>query len=84
MNWLIPPLVLVTFFPLIGFSILFFIPKNQISAIRWTAFSTSIITFGLAIWILSIFDKTTTQPQLAVNTPWVNLAGSPVQFLPGY
>ncbi len=80
MNWLISPLVLVTFFPLIGFCILFFIPKNQISAIRWTALSTSIINFGFAIWLLSIFDKTTTQPQLAVNTPWVNLAGSTVHF----
>lgn len=46
-------LTLVLFLPLVGFSILLFIREQQESAIKWTAFGTSIITFvaSLLLWI---------------------------------
>lgn len=80
MDLLFSPLVLVILLPLIGLAILFFIPANQKNAIRWSALMTTLITFGAALWVLSRFDRSVTQPQLAVNFPWVNLGGLPVQF----
>ena len=80
MDLLFSPLVLVTFFPLIGLAILFFIPANQKNAVRWTALITSLLTFLIALWVLSKFDRSVAQPQLAVNFPWVNLGGLPIHF----
>ncbi|MCK6577411.1 MAG: NADH-quinone oxidoreductase subunit M [Anaerolineae bacterium] len=46
-------LTLVLFLPLVGFTILLFIREQQESAIKWTAFGTSLVTFvaSLLLWI---------------------------------
>ena len=50
------PLILVTFFPLVGFVIIAFLSPLQKMAIRWVALITSLITFGLSLWMLSLFQ----------------------------
>ena len=50
------PLLLVTFFPLIGFVIIAFMKEEQKDAIRWTALVTSLITFGLSLLVLAGFN----------------------------
>jgi NADH:ubiquinone oxidoreductase subunit 4 (subunit M) len=50
MNSGINPLLLVTFFPLVGVLLILLYKKTWKSAIRWTALITSLVTFGLSLW----------------------------------
>jgi NADH-quinone oxidoreductase subunit M len=67
------PLLLVTFFPMVGFLIIALLRPENKPAIRWVALGTSLITFAISLWILAGF-----QPvgdfQLAMNPVWA--AGS--------
>ena len=56
MNLLLQPLTLVTFFPLVGVLVLLFINAEKKMALRWTALITSLVTFGISIWVLAMFD----------------------------
>jgi NADH-quinone oxidoreductase subunit M len=71
-------LILVTFFPLVGVFILLFLKEQHKTAIRWTALLTSLVEFGLSLWVLAQFDPTSTAFQ--VNLPWFNLGGVPAAF----
>jgi NADH-quinone oxidoreductase subunit M len=75
------PLILVTFFPLLGFLIILFLKEEQKTAIRWTALVTSLVTFGISIWILAVFDRMDPNFQLEVNVEWLRIGSSlPVSF----
>jgi NADH-quinone oxidoreductase subunit M len=80
MNFLTNPLILVTFFPLVGVLTLFFIPSEKKTALRWTALTTSLITFGLSIWMLTMFDKSNPDLQLGFTLPWIQVAGWNISF----
>ena len=56
MNFLLEPLNLVTFFPLVGILVILFINREQKNTIRWVALITSVITFGISIWVLIMYD----------------------------
>lgn len=56
MNLLLHPLMLVTFFPLVGVLAIAFLKPSHKKAIRWIALLTSLITFGLSLWVLAMFD----------------------------
>ena len=45
-----------TFFPLVGFLVILFLQEEQKNAIRWTALLTSLVTFGLSLWVLAQFN----------------------------
>ncbi len=55
MNFLLEPLNLVTFFPLLGVLVLLFIKAQHKNALRWTALVTSLATFGISLWMLGFF-----------------------------
>ena len=78
----INPLVLMTFFPLAGVLVLIFIAPHQKEAMRWTALVTSLVTFGLSLWVLAQFDPAKST-NLAIELPWFRLAGVPIQFFMG-
>ncbi len=82
MEYGINPLVLMTFFPLVGVVVLIFIAPQQKNAMRWTALITSLITFGISLWMLSGFDPSQTT-NMAVRQDWLKLAGVPIQFFMG-
>jgi NADH-quinone oxidoreductase subunit M len=65
----IPPLVLLTLFPLLGFLVLIFIKSEAKNTIRWIAFVTSLITFGISLWVLAQFDANAPQA-LDLDQPW--------------
>lgn len=67
---MINPLVLVTFFPMVGFLLIAFLKPEQKSAIRWTALITSLVTFGISLWLLSLFNPADPSLQWAINLPW--------------
>jgi len=83
MEFLFQPLTLLTFFPLVGILILFFIPSERKDALRWTALITSLVTFGLSIWVLTMFRASNAGLQLVAQYDWITVAGWNIQYFLG-
>ncbi|HSL46166.1 MAG TPA: NADH-quinone oxidoreductase subunit M [Anaerolineales bacterium] len=83
MNFFLQPLTLLTFFPLVGIIILFFIPSERKDALRWTALITSLITFLLSLWVLSMFNAGDPNLQLVAQYNWIQVAGWNIQYYLG-
>lgn len=83
MNLPINPLLLVAFFPLVGFLIIVFLKETQKEAIRWTALVTSLVTFGLSLLMLAQFKTGEPGLQLSVRTPWLTVGGINIDFFLG-
>ena len=77
------PLNLVTLFPLVGVLAILFMKQEQKKAIRWTALIASLITFGISIWILILFDAGNPDLQLEINLPWIEIAGWQINYKMG-
>ncbi|MBE9475282.1 MAG: NADH-quinone oxidoreductase subunit M [Chloroflexi bacterium] len=77
------PLTLVTFFPLMGVLIILFMDKENKTAIRWTALITSLITFGISLWVLMLFNPANPDLQMVVDIPWIEVAGWEITYLMG-
>jgi NADH-quinone oxidoreductase subunit M len=80
MNLLFGPLTLVTFFPLVGVIVLLFLDREQKRAARLVALITSLITFGISVWVLAQFDRADPGLQLVINLPWIQVAGWNISF----
>jgi NADH-quinone oxidoreductase subunit M len=80
MNLPIHPLVLVTFFPIVGFLIILFLKEQQKKAIRWVALLTSIVNFGVSLWVLSLFNPAAPGIQLELNQFWLQISELPIGF----
>lgn len=75
MEFLLQPLTLLTFFPLVGVLVILFMNSEMKTAIRWTALVTSLITFGISLWVLSMFTASNADLQLEAKYPWIAVAG---------
>jgi NADH-quinone oxidoreductase subunit M len=51
--------------------------------LRWTALVASLVTFGLSIWMLTLFDKSNPDLQLGFTLPWIQVAGWNINFALG-
>src|SRR5437763_268199 len=60
----------ITFLPLLGSLVMFFIPKEQIRSIRYFAMSITVITFIVSLAILPPFNGSTYHFQLLEVHPW--------------
>ena len=80
MDLLLHPLTLVTFFPLVGVVVLLFLDAGNKNAARWTALITSLITFGISLWVLVQFDASNPGLQMVVNLPWIQVAGWNISY----
>jgi NADH-quinone oxidoreductase subunit M len=80
---LLHPLILVTFFPLLGILVVALLPSSNRNAIRYTALAASLITFGISLWVLSLFDRSNPDLQLVINVPWFQVTSLPVRFMMG-
>ncbi len=76
-------LTLLTFFPLLGVLVLLFIPNDKKSALRWTTLVTTLITFGISLWVLSQFDASNVDLQLVAKYNWITVAGWNIQYYLG-
>ena len=66
MQYLFATLTLVTFFPLLGVLVLLFLPGEQKNLLRWMAMVFTLVTFGISLWVLGMFNASTTAlPPLA-------------------
>ncbi len=83
MNPVLNPLTLVTFFPLLGVLALFFIQSDRKNTLRWTALITSLITFGISMWLLAEFNAQDPELQMVINLPWIQVAGWNISFYMG-
>ena len=83
MEFLLQPLTLLTFFPLLGILALFFIPGDNKNALRWTALITSLVTFGISLWVLGMFNASDPQLQMKAQYPWIQIAGWNIQYYLG-
>ncbi|MBI2332894.1 MAG: NADH-quinone oxidoreductase subunit M, partial [Chloroflexi bacterium] len=75
MEFLLQPLTLLTFLPLLGVLVILFINAEQKTAIRWTAMVTSLITLLVSLWVFSMFDASNPDLQLEAKYPWIQVAG---------
>jgi NADH-quinone oxidoreductase subunit M len=73
MEYLFHPLTLVTFFPLVGVLVLLFIRPEQKELIRWTTMVVTLITFGISLWVLYLFNPQAGL-QMEINLPWIRFA----------
>src|SRR3972149_981828 len=83
MNFFLQPLTLLTFFPLVGVLILFLIPSDRKDALRWTALGVSLVTFGISIWVLTMFNASNPDLQLVAQYDWITVAGWNIQYYLG-
>ena len=80
MNVITNPLTLLTFLPLLGFLLVLLLPGGKKVAIRWTALITTLVNFGISLWMLAGFDKTNPNPQFGLDFLWANLGGLDIRF----
>jgi NADH-quinone oxidoreductase subunit M len=80
MVYLLHPLTLVTFLPLLGALVILFLRAEQKNLARWIAMLTSLITFVISIAILVQFNPQNPGLQLAVNLPWIQVAEWNIHF----
>src|SRR5512137_770015 len=83
MEFLTNPLNLVIFFPLVGVLVLLLMPSGRKGLLRWTALVTTLVTFGLSIWMLTMFDKSNPDLQLGLTLPWIQVAGWNISYAIG-
>ena len=83
MNFFLQPLTLLTFFPLVGVLILLFIPSDRKNALRWTALITSLITFLISLWVLTMFRPGDPELQLVARYDWITVSDWTIQYFLG-
>ncbi len=80
MNYLLHPLTLVTFFPLVGVVVMLFLREEQKNTARWVALITALITFGISIAVLLQFNSQDPNLQLVVNLPWIRIGNWTISY----
>jgi NADH-quinone oxidoreductase subunit M len=75
MEFLLQPLTLLTFFPLAGVLVILFLNSESKAAIRWVAMTTTLVTFGIALWMLTQFNASNPDLQFEAKYMWINVAG---------
>ncbi len=80
---LLHPLVLTTFFPLVGVLVLLFLRPEQKTAARWVALLVSLATFAFSIVVLMNFNPANTELQLVLDRPWIPIPGWEIHFFLG-
>jgi NADH-quinone oxidoreductase subunit M len=73
-------LVLLTFSPLLGLLVLLFLREQDKRALRWSALLSSLLTFGLAVWMIIQFKPEDPGLQLTFETLWSQVAGATISF----
>ncbi len=83
MNFLLEPLSIVTFLPLLGVLALLFIKSEWKSAIRWVTLGTTLLTFAYSIWAFFYsghYIVASPDLQLVTKYNWISVAGWNIQY----
>ena len=82
MEFLLQPLNLLTFFPVLGVLALLFVGKRD-GLSRWVALGTSLLTFGVSLWVLGMFNAEDPNLQLNFAYDWIQAAGWNIRYSMG-
>lgn len=80
MEFILQPLTLLTFLPLVGVLVIAFINAEQKTVIRWVAMATALVTFGVSLWVFSLFNASNPDLQLEAKYPWIQVAGFNIYY----
>ncbi len=80
MNYVLHPLTLVTFTPLLGVLVILFLKSEWKNAIRWVAILASLVTFGISIAVLVQFNAASPEMQMEIDLPWIQIAGWNISY----
>ncbi len=83
MDFLMNPLNLMTFFPLVGVAIILLIPRERKDAIRWVAVVTSLVSFFISLWMLSMFHAQNPNFQMVYDKIWMKTGGFEIHYAMG-
>ncbi len=87
MDFITNPLNIVIFFPLVGVLVLLFLPAERKNLLRWTALATTLVTFGLSIWMLVLFRAAEVVApgdlHMTLTLPWIQVAGWNISYAVG-
>ena len=83
MDFILQPLNLVTFFPLVGVLVLLFLNKEHKNAARWTALIASLVTFGISLWVLAQFEAGNPNLQMEINATWFTFGDWEIKYAMG-
>ena len=83
MDFILEPLNILTFFPLVGVLLLLLIKKEWEGAARWISLLTSLITFGISLWVLALFNASDISLQLMVDQDWIEISGWTIRYAMG-
>ncbi|MBT3240809.1 MAG: NADH-quinone oxidoreductase subunit M [Chloroflexi bacterium] len=83
MDFILEPLNLVTFFPLVGVLLLLLLKNEQKKIARWVALVTALVTFGISLWVLSMFDASNPGLQFMIEEDWIQVAGWKIKYALG-
>ena len=83
MEFIVQPLSLLTFFPLLGVLILIFIPSGRKDLLRWTTLVVTLITFVLSLWVLAQFNASNPNLQLLARYNWITVRDWDIQYFLG-
>jgi NADH-quinone oxidoreductase subunit M len=87
MNYLLHPLTLVTFTPLLGVLVLLFLKPEQKTVQRWVALVASLATFVISLVVLAYFiPYDAAKPgdlHMVIDLPWIQVAGWNISYAMG-
>ena len=83
MEFILEPLNLVTFFPLLGVLLLLLIRNEHKKAARWISLAVSTVTFGISIWVLTQFNSSDPNLQMSIDKNWIQVAGWDIKYAMG-
>ncbi len=87
MNYLLHPLTLVTFTPLLGVLVLLFLKPEQKTVQRWVALMASLVTFVISLVVLAWFiPDDAAKPgalHMVIDLPWIQVVGWNISYAMG-
>jgi NADH-quinone oxidoreductase subunit M len=75
-----PILSLITFTPLVGAIIVLLLPRDRSNLIRWFALAVSLVTFGLSLVMLGMFDASNPDLQLVERVTWIQVGDWTIEY----
>ncbi len=75
-----PILSLVVFTPLIGAVIVLLLPRERSNFIRWFALAVGLVTFGLSLVMLGMFDASNPDLQLVERVTWIQVGNWTINY----
>lgn len=83
LDFILEPLNLVTFFPLVGVLLLLLIGKERETLARWISLVTALVTFGISLWVLGMFNAEDASLQFMINKDWIQFSDWTIKYALG-